>query len=48
MAGMGATFYPGNDDYYMPEVAIVSPAPQRFVFSNSCLFLPFPRIFFFF
>ncbi|KAH8146051.1 uncharacterized protein LAJ45_09973 [Morchella importuna] len=26
---MGATFYPGNDDYMMPELNIVSPAPQR-------------------
>ncbi|KAH0609315.1 uncharacterized protein H6S33_012801 [Morchella sextelata] len=29
MSGMGATFYPGNDDYMMPELNIVSPAPQR-------------------
>jgi len=24
-----ATFYPGRDDYMMPELNIVSPAPQR-------------------
>ena len=24
---VGATFYPGADDYYMPE--LVAPAPQR-------------------
>ncbi|KAG0132890.1 hypothetical protein HOY82DRAFT_605322 [Tuber indicum] len=29
MSGMGATFYPGKDDYMMPDVAIVSPSPQR-------------------
>ncbi|KAK7960747.1 chitin synthase activator [Apiospora saccharicola] len=27
MSHLGATFYPGTDDYYMPEV--VAPAPQR-------------------
>ena len=45
---MGATFYPGNDDYYMPEVPIVSPAPQRYVFSNTSLFYYFFFIFLFF
>ncbi|KAF8250089.1 hypothetical protein K440DRAFT_171606 [Wilcoxina mikolae CBS 423.85] len=32
---LGATFYPGRDDYMMPELNIVSPAPQRFVPSLS-------------
>lgn len=37
MSSMGATFYPGNDDYMMPELNIESPAPQRFVPSLSCV-----------
>jgi len=40
---LGATFYPGRDDYMMPELNIVSPAPQRFVPLFLSLLSPFQQ-----
>lgn len=34
---LSATFYPGGDDYYYPE--LVSPLPQRYVTANVTVLL---------
>lgn len=40
--GLDATFYPGRDDYMMPELSIVSPSPQRCVVFFFFFFFFFP------